>query len=57
MVSVTDRIRVVGIEAICLDGRGVDIIKHIKQRETYWIYSLRTSHPGLNEDFDFSPFL
>uniref|UniRef100_A0A8C2ET96 Hydroxysteroid (17-beta) dehydrogenase 2 n=1 Tax=Cyprinus carpio TaxID=7962 RepID=A0A8C2ET96_CYPCA len=51
-------LRVVGIEAVRLDARGGDIIKRLKQRETYWIYSLRaTSHPGLNEDFDLSPFL
>ncbi|XP_026098621.1 uncharacterized protein LOC113069710 [Carassius auratus] len=51
-------LRVVGIEAVRLDARGGDIIKRLKQRETYWIYSLRaTSHRGLNEDFDLSPFL
>jgi len=49
---------VVGFEAVRLDARGGDIIKRLKQRDTYWIYSLKaTSHPGINEDFDLSPFL
>lgn len=51
-------LRAVGIEAVCLDARGGDKIKRLKQREMFWIDQLKaTEYPGLNEDFDLSPFL
>ncbi len=51
-------LRNVGIEAICLDARGGDKVMRLKQRDMFWIYTLKaTSHPGLNEDFDLFPFL
>ena len=46
-------LRVYGIEVISSDVRDRDKIKHLKQREAYWIYALKgTSYTGLNEDFE-----
>ena len=51
-------LRVSGIEVISSDTRGGDRIKRLKQREAFWIYTLKaTYYPGLNEDFDLSSFL
>ena len=46
------------VEVIPKSVRGGDSVKHLLQRETFWIVTLKaTTFPGLNEDIDFSPFL
>ena len=48
----------IGIDHVPISDRRGDRQKRLNQKETEWIYRLRaTSHPGINDDLDLSPFL
>ncbi len=54
----SDTLKCMAIEVIPSSLRGGDRLKRLLQRETFWIYTLRSStHSGLNEEIDYSPFL
>ncbi|CAH2329928.1 Hypothetical predicted protein, partial [Pelobates cultripes] len=43
----------VGIEKVSLDARGGDLVLKLRQREGFWIHTLKTMQPeGMNVDFD-----
>ena len=51
-------LRYTGIELITPQRRKGDLERRLRQRELFWIYTLRTKAPnGLNEDFSIKPFL
>ncbi len=51
-------LKVEGIDMIEQPIRGGDRLKKLLQRETFWIFSFEAlTHPGLNEEVDFRPFL
>ncbi|CAJ0947977.1 unnamed protein product [Ranitomeya imitator] len=51
-------LRVIGIDRIISDLRGGNISRRLAQKETRWIWTLRTLQPlGLNESLSYSPFL
>ena len=53
-----ESLKICGIEHIQESIRGGDRLKHLLQKESFWIYTLKaTQYPGLNGELDFSPFL
>ena len=56
--SSPNTLKVMAIEVVPNHRRGGDRLKHLLQRETFWIFKLKAMEfPGLNEEIDYSPFL
>lgn len=53
-----NQLKAMVIDVIPQNIRGGDRLRLLSQKETFWIETLKaTTHPGLNEDVDFSVFL
>ncbi len=51
-------LKFVGLEKISPSPRGGDIVKRLRQRESFWIFTLNSMEPhGLNQSLDLSSFL
>lgn len=47
-----------GIEKAMMPTRGCDVLMNLAQRETCWLYTLRTVTPnGLNDDYSLKCFV